>query len=282
MASAAASVRARSTSCWSLRRRARSLTALRVIWRSWGGARRSKMQTVRRFRNSGGKVWRRRATTSDLTDLTSVVLCKSESEPTFEVRMTTDWVKSTVRPFPSVMRPSSRTWRRTFNSVEWAFSISSKRTTVWGDFLTASVSCPPASCPTYPGGEPMRRATAWASEYSEQSIRTRFFGSSKSSEARALAVAVFPTPVGPRKRNVPKGLSVLASPARARRIAATTTSIAASWPTTTFLSRDASSSKRDLSLLCNFATGTPVHRATTSATSSGVTESRLLFVLSLF
>ena len=37
--------------------------------------------------------------------------------------------------------------------------------------LKASVSCPPCSCPTYPGGAPMRRDTACCSMYSDMSKR---------------------------------------------------------------------------------------------------------------
>jgi hypothetical protein len=37
--------------------------------------------------------------------------------------------ESTVRPWPSVSRPSSSTWRRTLKTSPWAFSTSSNRTT---------------------------------------------------------------------------------------------------------------------------------------------------------
>ena len=50
--------------------------------------------------------------------------------------------KSTVRPCPSVSRPSSRICRRMLNTSEWAFSISSRRTTVYGWRRTASVEKP--------------------------------------------------------------------------------------------------------------------------------------------
>ena len=59
--------------------------------------------------------------------------------------MTTAFLKSTVRPWPSVSRPSSRSWSSTLKTSPWAFSISSKRTTVYGRRLTASVSWPPSS-----------------------------------------------------------------------------------------------------------------------------------------
>ncbi|MNL83694.1 hypothetical protein D3C87_2114170 [compost metagenome] len=49
--------------------------------------------------------------------------------PTFEVMMTTVFLKSTVWPLASVSRPSSRICRRMLNTSGWAFSISSKSTT---------------------------------------------------------------------------------------------------------------------------------------------------------
>ena len=59
--------------------------------------------------------------------------------------MTTVFLKSTVRPWPSVSRPSSSTCRSTFKTSGCAFSISSKRTTEYGRRRTASVSWPPSS-----------------------------------------------------------------------------------------------------------------------------------------
>jgi hypothetical protein len=50
-------------------------------------------------------------------------------DPMFEVMMMTVFLKSTVRPLPSVNRPSSRTCNRTLKTSGCAFSISSKRTT---------------------------------------------------------------------------------------------------------------------------------------------------------
>ena len=67
------------------------------------------------------------------------------SEPTFDVMMTTVLRKSTVRPLPSVRRPSSSTCRSTLKTSGCAFSISSKSTTAYGRRRTASVSWPPSS-----------------------------------------------------------------------------------------------------------------------------------------
>ena len=43
--------------------------------------------------------------------------------PRFDVMMTTVFLKSTVRPLPSVSRPSSSSWSRTFSTSGCAFSI---------------------------------------------------------------------------------------------------------------------------------------------------------------
>ena len=50
----------------------------------------------------------------------------------FEVMIRTVFRKSTVRPWPSVSRPSSSTWRKTSKTSPCAFSISSRRTTEYG------------------------------------------------------------------------------------------------------------------------------------------------------
>ena len=52
-----------------------------------------------------------------------------QSDATFEVMIRIVLRKSTVRPLPSVIRPSSRTCSRTLNTSGWAFSISSNSTT---------------------------------------------------------------------------------------------------------------------------------------------------------
>ena len=52
--------------------------------------------------------------------------------PRFDVMMTTAFLKSTVRPLPSVSRPSSSSCSRTLSTSGCAFSISSKSTTEYG------------------------------------------------------------------------------------------------------------------------------------------------------
>ena len=64
--------------------------------------------------------------------------------PRFDVITTTVLVKSTVRPSPSVSRPSSISWSRTFQTSGCAFSISSSSTTEYGRRRTGSVSWPPS------------------------------------------------------------------------------------------------------------------------------------------
>mmetsp|Transcript_26063 Transcript_26063/g.40779 ORF Transcript_26063/g.40779 Transcript_26063/m.40779 type:complete len:231 (-) Transcript_26063:1386-2078(-) len=54
---------------------------------------------------------------------------KMTSDPMFDVKMMMVFLKLTVRPCPSVTRPSSRTCSKTLNTSGCAFSISSKRTT---------------------------------------------------------------------------------------------------------------------------------------------------------
>ena len=182
-------------------------------------------------------------------------------------------VKSTVRPWPSVNLPSSSTWSRTLNTSGCAFSISSRSTTEYGRRLTASESWPPSSYPTYPGGAPTRRDTVCFSWYSPMSIRTIARSSSNRKSASARASSVLPTPVGPRNRNEPIGLRGSDSPARLRRIAFATAFTASSWPTTL---RVEGLLHPDELLHLTFQeplTGTPVHRLTTSATSSASTSS---------
>ena len=62
---------------------------------------------------------------------TAAITCSSEPpDPRFEVRMRMVLRKSTVRPWPSVSRPSSSTCSSTSNTSGWAFSTSSNSTTV--------------------------------------------------------------------------------------------------------------------------------------------------------
>ena len=98
-----------------------------------------------RLRNSGLK-WR------CTTESTASLRCRSSSdtsaiacEPRFEVSTRIVLRKSTVRPWPSVSRPSSRTCSSTSNTSGCAFSTSSSSTTLYGRRRTDSVSWPPWS-----------------------------------------------------------------------------------------------------------------------------------------
>ena len=51
------------------------------------------------------------------------------SLPALEVMTITVFSKFTLRPWASVMWPSSRIWSRMLSTSGWAFSISSKRMT---------------------------------------------------------------------------------------------------------------------------------------------------------
>ena len=65
--------------------------------------------------------------------------------PTFDVMTITVFLKLTVRPWPSVRRPSSRICSSMLKTSGCAFSISSNSTTEYGRRRTCSVSWPPSS-----------------------------------------------------------------------------------------------------------------------------------------
>ena len=190
-----------------------------------------------------------------------------------EVMIRMVFLKSTVLPWESVIRPSSSTWRSTLNTSGCAFSISSNSTTLYGLRRTASVSWPPSSYPTYPGGAPIRRDTEYFSMYSLISIRTIFCSSSNSVAARVFASSVLPTPVGPRKRNEPIGLVGSLIPALERRIASVTRRTPSSCPITRLCSSSSRPRSFVLSPSVSLVTGMPVQREMILAISSSVTAS---------
>ena len=194
-------------------------------------------------------------------------------EPMLEVIMIMVFLKSTVFPRESVIRPSSSTCNNTLNTSGCAFSISSKSTTEYGFLLTASVSWPPSSYPTYPGGAPIRRLTENFSIYSLISSRTILLSSSNKASAKLFASSVLPTPVGPRNRKEPIGLFGSLMPAFDLWMASQTFVTPSSWPITrscNILSR--------CRVFCfsdsfSFATGILVQREIILAISSSVTAS---------
>ena len=120
----------------------------------------------------------------------------------------------------------------------------------------------------------MRRETENFSIYSLMSMRTRFFSLSNRASASALASSVLPTPVGPRNRKEPMGLSGSEMPARERRMASLTSRTASSCPTTRLWRMSSRWSSFSRSPSISLDTGMPVHRSTIRAISSSVTLSR--------
>ena len=136
---------------------------------------------------------------------------------------------------------------------------------------TASVSWPPSSKPTYPGGEPTSRETVCFSMYSDMSKRIMAFSSPNMASAKALHSSVLPTPVGPRKMKEPMGRFLSFKPTRPRRIALAMALTASSWPMTRWCKVSSRRSSRLLSSSVSWDTGTPVHMETMSAMSVGTT-----------
>ena len=140
----------------------------------------------------------------------------------------------------------------------------------------ASVSWPPSSYPTYPGGAPTKRETLCFSWYSLISIRVIIDSSSKRNSANAFASSVLPTPVVPRKIKEPIGRLGSCNPARLRRTASATASIASSCPITRWWSSSSRCNNLSFSLCIILLTGMPVQRETTSAMSSASTSSLIM------
>ena len=154
------------------------------------------------------------------------------SAPALLVIIIIVFLKSITLPVESVICPSSSTCKSTLNTSGWAFSTSSKRITEYGFLLTFSLSCPPSSYPTYPGGEPISFDTVCFSINSDISTLIREFSVPNIASASAFESSVFPTPVGPKKRNEPIGLSGSLSPTLPLRIALATAATASSCPIT--------------------------------------------------
>mmetsp|Transcript_11213 Transcript_11213/g.31354 ORF Transcript_11213/g.31354 Transcript_11213/m.31354 type:complete len:282 (+) Transcript_11213:304-1149(+) len=223
--------------------------------------------------NSGLKWTRTWSVTRSLTVAGSVSMAsRIEALPMFEVRMMTAFLKLTTRPCESVTRPSSRICSRMLKTSPWAFSISSKRMTAYGRLRTASVSWPPSSYPTYPGGAPTSLLTVCFSMYSDMSMRTMAASVLNMYSASALASSVFPTPVGPRNMNEAIGLLGSDRPARDLWMASATASTASSWPMTRLCSSSDRCRSFSLSDAISLETGMPVHLDTISPMSASVTS----------
>ena len=131
--------------------------------------------------------------------------------------------------------------------------------------MIASVNKPPWSKPTYPGGAPIKRLTAWRSMYSLMSKRIK---SMPMMYANCFAASVLPTPVGPLNKNEPIGLSPLPKPERAIFTAEANTSSALSWPNTTLFKSRSSVLSLLRSSLDTLAGGMRAIFATISSTSA--------------
>mmetsp|Transcript_30329 Transcript_30329/g.75348 ORF Transcript_30329/g.75348 Transcript_30329/m.75348 type:complete len:441 (-) Transcript_30329:1174-2496(-) len=203
------------------------------------------------------------------------------SLPRLDVMMMRLLRKLTVRPCVSVTCPSSSTCSSTLKTSTCAFSISSKSTTEYGFWRTASVSIPPSSYPMYPGGAPMSRATECFSMYSLMSRRMSAPSVLNRYAAKALASSVLPTPVGPRNMKDATGPLGSDRSARERCTASATEVTACSCPMTRRCSSPSSCSSFAFSDATSLATGTPVHLLTTAAMSTSVTSSLVISPLPL-
>ena len=186
------------------------------------------------------------------------------------------FLKSTLRPWESVIWPSSNTCSKILNTSGCAFSISSNRITEYGFLRTFSLSCPPSSWPTYPGGEPIIFDTLCFSIYSDISTRIIDCSLPNTASASAFEISVFPTPVGPKNRKEPIGRLGSFNPTRPLRTAFATALTASSWPMTRLCKVASNFLKRAASPSAIFLTGIFVHPDTTSAISSSVTFNFLL------
>ncbi len=188
---------------------------------------------IKLFRNSGLK-W-------DLS--ASITLCRSilhscprnhgsHLKPMLEVMMMMQFLKSTVRPLPSVRRPSSRIWSNALKTSGCAFSISSNRTTEYGRRRTASVRLP-TFLVTYVAGrrayQPRYRVPLHVFGHVHSYHCLLIVEQELGQSSRKLG---FATPVGPRNINEPMGRLGSCNPERARRTASATAIIASGCPTT--------------------------------------------------
>ena len=110
--------------------------------------------------------------------------------------------------------------------------------------------------------------------YSDMSMRTIASSSPNRNSASVRASSVLPTPDGPRKTKEPVGRFGSLRPARERRIAFETTSIAWCWPMTRLCSSSSIRISFWVSASVSLKTGMPVHIETMSAISSSPIDGR--------
>ena len=135
-------------------------------------------------------------------------------------------LKSVVWPAALVSRPSPKTWRKASKTCGWAFSISSNSTTLNGCRDTSRVSSP-SGCQRSPNSraiEPGDCISLMSKRISRSALPNRY-------SARAFAVSVLPTPVGPTNRKVASGRSGSLRPCCIRVTTSAAAALAAPWPT---------------------------------------------------
>ncbi len=186
----------------------------------------------------------------------------------------TVFLKFTVRPWPSVRRPSSSTWSSTLKTSRWAFSISSKRITRIGPpangfgqpaaLFVADIS---GRCADQAGDGMLLHELAHVDADHGVFIVEEKLG-------QRLAQFGFADAGGAEEQErCRSGDSGSPSPARLRRTASETARTASSWPMTRCARRSSIFSSFSRSPSSMRLTGTPVQRLTTSAISSAVTSS---------
>ena len=146
----------------------------------------------------------------------------------------TAWRKSAVWPLRSVIRASSKTWRKVSHTLGCAFSNSSSSSTekgCWRIWSASESPCSPSVCPR-------RRSRLSRVCSSLMSSRNSVLVVPNSHSASALAISVLPVPVGPAKRKTPTGRVGSVTPAFIMATRSTRQSTASSWPRTRCDSRD--------------------------------------------
>ena len=108
--------------------------------------------------------------------------------------------------------------------------------------------------------------------YSDMSTWISASSSPNRNSASVRASSVLPTPEGPRKMNEPLGRFGSLMPARARRMAFETATIAWCWPITRLWSSSSMRTSFCDSASVSLKTGMPVHIETMSAISSSPTS----------
>ena len=187
--------------------------------------------------------------------------------------MITVFLKFTVRPWPSVSRPSSSTCRSTLKTSGCAFSISSRSTTRVGLAPHRLGELPALLVADIAGrgaDEPRHRVLLHVLGHVEADHVVLVVEERRGQRPRQLGLADAGGPE--EEERADRALGSL-MPARARITASATARTASSWPTTRWCSSSSRRRSFCISPSISFETGMPVHRETTSAMSSSSTSS---------